>query len=143
MNNETYSTEIKDVEVYGIHKKLGIDIAFDIDIKCNAKVNYELQPEAREWGIKYIVVAVQKVTATIDWEIDCWEMEESEIVEFVKAGGKESKISDYNHTVSGTVEVDSTTQKWEFDTEVEFKPDGGLSIDNLTIEFNEDKIFIS
>jgi hypothetical protein len=92
---------------------------------------------------KHIVVAVEKVIATIDWEIDCWEMEETEIAEFVKAGGKESKISDYNHTVSGTIEVDSTTQKWEFDTEVEFKPDGGLSIDNLTIEFNDDKIFIS
>jgi hypothetical protein len=37
MNNENYSTEIKDAEVNGIHKKLGIDIAFDIDTKCNAK----------------------------------------------------------------------------------------------------------
>ena len=143
MNNENYSTEIKDAEVFGINKKLGIDIAFDIDTKCNAKVHYELQPEAREWGIKYIVCAVQKVIATVEWEIDCWEMEEVEIAEFVKAGGKESKISDYNHTVSGIIEVNSTTQKWEFDTEVEFKPDGGLSIDNLTIEFTEDKIYIA
>lgn len=132
-----FKAKVQDVDVYGINKYLGIPSEWDIEIKKpTAYVQYELITEAREWGIKGISILIKKIAFCIEWEVDCWEMEEKDIAMFVKVGGTEYG-HDYNHNVSGSFELEiNTTDDWKVENGVVFRTDGALSIDTLTIELS-------
>lgn len=116
-----FHAAIKDTDVYGINDFIGV--SKDIDIETGsptAYVDYLLQPEARDWGIKHISVIVKRVVASVEWETDV-------------------KI--------GIVEVDSSQElngkKWTIDCEVTFEDDGALSINNVEIDLSSMTVTVS
>lgn len=139
-----FKAKVEKAEIYGINEHLGISKDYYIETGYpTAYIEYELQPEAREWGIKGIYICIKKVSLCIEWEIDCWEMSAEEIAMFVNAGGKEYG-SGYNHTVSGTIEIETNcVDGWEIDNEIEFQSDGAFSIDNVSIELPVKTITLS
>jgi len=139
-----FKAKVEKAEINGINKFLGIPKDWDIETGYpTAYIEYELQPEARDWGIKGIYICIKKISVSIEWEVDCWEMSEEDIAMFVKAGGKEYG-SGYNHTVSGTIEIETNcVDGWEVDNETEFQPDGAVSIDNVSIDLSDRTITLS
>lgn len=140
-----FKAKVEKSEIYGINEFLGINKDFDIETGYPTAffIEYELQPEVREWGIKGIYICIKKVSVRIEWEVDCWEMSGEEIEMFVNAGGKEYG-SGYNHTVSGTIEIETNcVDGWEIDNEIEFRSDGAFSIDNVSIELHAKTITLS
>ena len=70
-------------------------------------------------------------------------MSEDEIAVFVKAGGKEYG-SGYNHTVSGTIEIETNClDGWTVDNDTEFQTDGAVSIENVSIDLSDRTITLS
>lgn len=132
-----FSAKVEDAEIYGINEYLGISKDLDIETgRPDAYIDYELQIEARDWGIKNISIVPNKFRCSIEWEIDCWEMSKADIEMFVKAGGKEYG-SCYNHTVSVTIEIETNClDGWDVRNETEFEPDGAVSIDNVCIDLS-------
>ena len=98
----SFRAKVHDVEIFGINEFFKVSKNYDIQTeKSIAYVEYELQPEVREWGIKEIYICIKKVSISIEWEIDCWEIPEKEIQMLIeKTGGKEYGRG-YNHTASG------------------------------------------
>lgn len=139
-----FNAKVEDAEINGINEHLGISKDYDIETgKPTAYIDYELQPEARNWGIKSISIVPTKIRCSIEWEVDCWEMSAEEIEMFVKAGGKEYG-SGFNHTVSGTIEIETNcVDGWEIDNEIEFQSDGAFSIDNVSVELHAKVITLS
>lgn len=139
-----FKAKVEKAEIHGINQFLGISKDYDIETGYpTAYIEYELQPEARDWGIKGIYICIKKISVCIEWEVDCWEMPEQDIEMFVKAGGKEYG-SGYNHTVSGTIEVETNcVDGWEVENETEFQPDGAVSIDNVSIDLSDRTITLS
>ena len=139
-----FNAKVEDAEINGINEYLGISKDYDIETgRPTAYIDYELQPEARDWGIKSISIVPNKIRCSIDWEIDCWEMSQEEIAMFVKAGGKEYG-SGYNHTVSGTIGIETNcVDEWTVDNETEFQSDGAVSIDNVIIDLSDRTITLS
>ncbi len=140
MENEfNFSTKIEPAEINGINKYLGIDSDIDIEYgRPTATVKYELEFEAREWGLKYIAVNVKKVTATIEWETDCEFLSDADKEALTKAGGIEMR----NETFAGTIEIEATIVNWEIENEAEFESDGGFKMDYITINVADKTITI-
>ena len=139
-----FRAKVEKAEIYGINEYLGISKEYDIETGYpTAYIDYELQPEARDWGIKGIYICIKKISVCIEWEVDCLEMSAEEIEMFVRAGGKEYG-SGYNHTVSGTIEIETNcVDGWEIDNEIEFQSDGAFSIDNVSVELPVKSITLS
>lgn len=130
-----YNAKVEDVEVYGINEYLKCGLDVDIDTgKPTAYVAYELQVEAREWGIKSISVFAKKVTISIDWETPTEYLTVEEKEALINAGGQENR----NDTISGTITIDTTVKindkDWNVESEVSFTDDGQLSIDTVSVE---------
>jgi len=139
-----FKAKVEKAEIYGINEYLGISKDYDIETGYpTAYIEYELQPEARGWGIKSISIVPTKIRCSIGWEVDCWEMSAEEIEMFVKAGGKEYG-SGYNHTVSGNIEIETNcVDGWTVGNDTEFHPDGAVSIDNVVIDLSDRTITLS
>lgn len=139
-----FKAKVEKAEIYGINEFLKIPKDYDIETGYpTAYIEYELQPEARDWGIKGIYICIKKVSVSIEWEIDCWEMSAEEIAMFVNAGGKEYG-SGYNHTVGGTIEIKTNcVDGWKIENETEFQSDGAVSINNVSIDLSDRTITLS
>lgn len=138
---DSYKTEIKDADVSGINEFLNVSNDFDINIdETIVNVDYELQVEARKWGIKYICVVPTLITCRIDWEVSTDELKEEEKQIFIVAGGKEYI---HNNTICGCIEFTTTDISWKVESEVEFGSDGGLSISNTSIDLVKKLITVS
>jgi hypothetical protein len=87
-----FTTKIKaDIDnlFYGIipeENRKNIDIYFN---EKNVTVKWRLEIEAREYGVKSIILIVQNVSGNIDWEIESNEMgqEELAMLQDKKIGG--------------------------------------------------------
>jgi len=134
-----YSTKVADTEIYGLNQYLNVSKDIDIDVsRPTSYIDYELQPEAREWGIKSIYVFIKKLTVSIAWEVSTEDLSDEEKESLIKAGGIE-----FRNTIEGTIEIDTTDNKWDITTEVEFEKDGALSISEVYIELSDKTITVS
>lgn len=125
-----------EADIFKIHEYLGVSKDFDIETGTpTAYVTYELQPEAREWGLKYISVVVRKVICSIEWEVNSLDLTDEEKQLLIKAGGTEFR----NETIGGVIEIDSTVSLpfnfWVVNCDAKFKDDGGFQIDDASIDF--------
>lgn len=140
----SFNTSVE-AEIYGINEYLGVPKDYDIETdNPTVYIDYELQPEARSWGIKSISIVPTKIRCIIEWDVDCLGMSESEIAMLLKSGGKEYKAN-YSHTVSGIIEIETSCldDDWKIDNSVEFRPDGAVSIDSVEIDLSERTITLS
>lgn len=97
------------LSVLGIEKALGIP---DIDMDTYGNkltVNWSVDIDAREWGIKSISTAVDSVTGQIRWEVSTEYLTENERHRLIGLGGKEYKSSE---TIDGEIEIDSS-KEWQ------------------------------
>lgn len=140
MNNETYTTLVE-TSVYDIYKSFGM---LEDILTCNAyqtKVYWELQPEARERGIKSISIIVYRVTTTIEWSVypgDCTPEE----YDILKQNGGDLLA---NGDIEGIIELDISNadrQGWGLSHELEFATDGAIMPYECEINFNDKTITI-
>lgn len=140
-----FNAIIEDVDVNGINEHFEISKNIDIDTgKPTAYVSFILEPEVRDWGIKSMNMSIRRITISIEWEVYNEDLTSEENLILITVGGKEYK---FNNTISGIIEVD-TTQKvkdkeWTITNEVEFEKDGGLSIENIEVDFSTMTITVS
>jgi len=136
---DNYKAEVQNASVYGLALYFGVDADIDSG-RPNVDVNYELQVEARNWGIKSICVVVTKITTTIHWYVDIEFLTEADKLKLISMGGTEYR----NDTIGGFIEIDTTTDdKWTIETQVEIESDGALSINDVEIDFETMVITVS
>ncbi len=135
MNDLQFSAKVDDADITGINELLGV--SRDIDIDCGnptVYIKYELEIEAREWGIKNICVSPREVTVSIEWEVSTYDLTDADKELLIKAGGTEYR----NKTIGGIVEIDSRLalngKAWTIDNETTFEDDGAFAIDNVCID---------
>lgn len=129
----------KEIDINNINKFFGFDdYMVDIDTDdVEATICYTLEPEAREWGIKYISIMVTKITATINWWCYVDDLTKEEIDKLIVAGGIEQR----DDTICGTIEIVSDKEikgkSWDIENNLEFSKDGGLIINDLQIDMED------
>jgi len=122
------------VDVYGINKFLNVSTDVDVYIENTiVTIEYELNFNLKEWGIKSVDVFIKNVISKIDWEVDCEELNDADKEALIKAGGKEY----INNTISGFIYIDSTTTNWKIENDVKFHTDGTFFIDSVYIELGD------
>ena len=127
-----FRAKVDDIDVKGFAKFLGAEKA-DVSVNSLVQVVYDLRPEARNWGIKNILINIRGIVATLDWEVDTEGLSESEISSLVKAGGKK-----YKEKIEGSFEIIS--KEWGIINELEFSKDGGFKIYNCEFDFGKKTI---
>lgn len=81
-------TDTKIVDIWGINQYLKINKDVDINIDdLLVVVDFSVEIEAREWGIKSIIPSVNRVGAEIDWAVSEDELTEDDVREIEAAGG--------------------------------------------------------
>lgn len=138
MNRENFKATIEDTDIWGINSYLGISKDFDIETgKPTVYVSFELEPEARDWGIKSIYVFVSNVKCSVEWETDSLDLNEEEKAQLIAAGGTEYR----NETIGGTIEIDTFEKlkgkEWEITNECKFESDGQFMFGNCEIDFDK------
>ena len=144
MNDLIFNANVSDSNIYGINKYLGASDDVDIDTgKPIFEVSFELDIDARNWGIKCIDVTVHKIVGIIEWEVYCDELSESDKGILIAAGGVEMR----NDTICGTIEIDSALKVddkfWEVKNEATFTESGTFGFEEISIELSTLSITLS
>lgn len=103
-----FKTETK-LSVWGLEKALGMSNV-DMDTYGNTlTIEWSVDIDAREWGIKSISTTVDSVTGQIRWDVSTEYLTESERQMLIGLGGKEYKSFE---TIDGEIEIDSS-KEWQ------------------------------
>ncbi len=142
---------VDDVDVYGINtfiKRDNPDALKDVDVEEETRqftVEYELQVEARKDRIKSIAINIKKITGEIIWSVNLDDLSDDKYVNInqktalIEVGG-----SEWTSTMEGKILIDTTTDdSWTIENNMEFHPDGELSVSNVTIDFGQKTIIVS
>ena len=140
-NDLSFSAKVesKDISVWNINKYFGLpDVEFDTYGGKYADVNFDVEIEARSWGIKDIYVIVMKVVATIPWSVYAEDVSEEEKVTLLAKGGTEYR----NGNIEGEIEIDSSKDDtWTIESELSI--DGGMvCVGNIEIDFENKTITV-
>lgn len=135
---------VKDCPVYGLAEHFGVkDDGVDVDTPHQTcEVEFDLQPEAREYGIKGIGIIIKLVKCSVNWEVSTDDLLPEEKAKLISLGGTE-----YRNTIEGVVEVDSEKElngrKWEVDNQLAWGEDGAMIIGEVQIDFSDFSIIVS
>ncbi len=130
-----FSTTITDVSIYGLRNYLKIPQLDVVDSSC-ACIEYELQFEAREYGLKNISIVIQKVAVNITWEVQDVDLTDSDKKSLVNALAVES-----HGTWSAEFEI--TDKNFEVLNEMVFESDGAISVQDVEVDFEKMTIRVS
>jgi hypothetical protein len=138
-----FKSVLTDCDIWGFVNALKAPTHVDIDFgKPSFTVEWDLQPDAREYGMKEISVFIKKVTGAIEWTAETEYLAEDEKQALIDAGGKQ-----YVYSIDGVVEVDSSAEllgrKWTVISKVKFGESGSCCPENCEIDFQEMTITIS
>lgn len=139
METEKFIAKVPVDDTNGIHEHLKVskDIDVWVDTAAKATVLFSIEPEARSWGIKSIQVLIINIMIDLVWEVDDEGLNAEEIQTLQNAGGTYFN----NGKIEGVVAINSGTtfagKDWEIKNEVEFKPDGALSLDEIDIDLEK------
>jgi len=144
MSELSFTANVAESNIYGINQYLGASNDLDIDTgKPIFGVSFELDIEARRWGIKCIDVTVRKIVGTIDWEVCCDELSEADKSILIAAGGVEMR----NDTICGTIEIDSTLKVndryWEVENNATFGESGTFGFEEISVDLSHLSITLS
>jgi len=114
----------------------------DIDTyKPTATIYWELQPEARERGIKGIGIVINRVTCDVEWNVDSEGYTDEEKLILLNYGSRDSQLN-----FEGNIELDSKTlfddKDWDISHELEFASDGAIMPEEVEIDFETMKITV-
>lgn len=140
--NDNYEAKIEnsDISIYGFENYLGIskEASGSVDATATMNVEYDLQPEARSWGIKSIYISIEAVRGTISWEVWADDISEEDKQKLFAKGGKQ-----YKNMIEGEIEFAPHIYKdWEIQHNLEFSSDGAFSINGAEIDFKSKTITI-
>ena len=144
MNDNKFKVNIKDVELIGISKYLKLDTDIDLIIEnTDAVINYSLNIERREWGIKNIECVIDELLIELNWSIDKELITENKLTELMKM---ENVIIDSYNNVIGTIFINSNKKFnnnfWDIEVETPFKKDGAFIINDVIINLENNMIII-
>ena len=139
-NDLSFSTKVesKDISVWNINKYFGLpDIDFDTS-GAYAQVDFDVEIEARIWGIKDISVIVMKVVVTIPWSVYAEDVSEEQKAILLAKGGTEYR----NGTIEGEMVIDNTLDNsWTIEDELSID-EGMVCVGNIEIDFEKKTITI-
>ena len=139
-NDLSFSTKVesKDISVWNISKYFGLpDIDFDTN-GAYADVNFDVEIEARSWGIKDISVIVIKAVVTIPWAVYAEDVTEEQKVTLLAKGGTENR----NGTIDGEIIIDNTQGgSWTIEDELSIEEDM-VCVGNIEIDFEDKTITV-
>ena len=144
MKENTFKVKIKEVELIGISKYLKLDTDIDLIIEnTDAVINYTLNIERREWGIKKIDCVIDELLFELNWSIDKELISEKQLKELKNM---ENVIIDSYNNVIGTIFINSNKKfnnnLWDIEVETPFKKDGGFIINDVIINLENNMIII-
>jgi hypothetical protein len=144
MKENTFKVKIKEVELIGISKYLKLDTDIDLIIEnTDAVINYSLNIERREWGIKKIDCVIDELLFELNWSIDKQLISEKQLKELMNM---ENVIIDSYNNVIGTIFINSNKKfnnnLWEIIVETSFKRDGAFIINDVIINLENNMIII-
>ena len=144
MNDNKFKVNIKDVELIGISQYLKLDTDIDLIIEnTDAVINYSLNIERREWGIKKINCIIDELLFELNWSIDKEFITENKLTELMNM---ENVIIDSYNNVIGTIFINSNKKfnnsLWDIEVETSFKKDGGFIINDVIINLENNMIII-
>jgi len=122
----------------GINEFLGVSKDVDISEHADLVIDWQLRPYIRSYGIECILPEVLRVSGIIEWETEVEYLSETEINILREAGGTEY----INGTMGGIITIDSALQHWQIGNELEFEINGGISIDEIEIDFEDKTILV-
>lgn len=136
--NYQFTTEV-DCREYHIGKYLGLKARLDT-YNSKATIEWEAEPELREYGIKSFYRTVKSINAKIEWNIFKEDLEEGDREKLEEWITKET-----DEYLDGVIEIqiDAFDGKFFVKEEFEFSPSGVLSPDDCEIEFDTKIITIS
>lgn len=145
MNDNQYTDKIKEADINGVREFLNLPDGYDIEATTDGvNIDFTLELNAKNWGLKSIDVTVKNVRATISWSIDSEDMDEEEKAWFIKAGGTEMR----NDMIEGEIEINTELKQpngmdWELLNEATFAEDGAFIFTSVEIYFQTKTITIS
>jgi len=135
-----FTTKV-DVHCYGIAEHFNMpDLDFDTK-SAPFTIEWEIQWEARERGLKGACILINRVFGSVEWEVDLYDFEQDEIDQLKEKTGGVIYGSEYNHYISGSIEFDNPTG-WEIIREFEFDKDGACMPSQVDIDFKTKKITV-
>jgi len=148
----SFNTVVKDCNSWYLNRAFGVSDA-DIDTgKQTCHIDWELQPDAREYGVKSISIVVNKIVSSIEWEVDIEGLSD-DIKEILYKKGGTLKAANNKWTervegkIEGVIELDSTQQwngkDWKVKVEFDFSSDGGCMPSDVEINFYTNTITVS
>jgi len=127
-----FSTNINDVKVYGLSKILGVQIDIDVE-SALCRIDWEVEIEAREWGVKSISVYVTKVICSIDWEVYKDSLTDDEKRKLIVAG------REYKDTINATIDICSDEKRegkeWTIETNFGSDKNEAICPNEIEIDF--------
>lgn len=133
LNDFKTKIDKNDIYINYLNKYLNVpNEIVDIDYSdANVSINYTIDIESKDWGVKGIYVNIDKVVIDIDWEACIEDLKNFEKDMLIKVGGYECS-KDY---FCGNILIDLEKEKeWKVECEAEFTS-GGFSIDYADIDF--------
>lgn len=131
-------------EYFQVEKKNEFDFDFE---KATAYVDFELVPDAKNYGIRGIDISVKKITCSLNWYVEITEETTPEEKAFLETIGTLYESQWHGTKVEGVIEIDTTKKfngkDWHITTSVEFTPSGGCTIESVEINLHEASIEIS
>ncbi len=110
----SFSSVVKDIDVDYINEYLGVSKEADIYIDTKyTSIYWDLDIDARSWGIKDIGVTVKKIICSLDWTSDKEFLTEEEKMRLINGGAKE-----YEKSIDGEIrfEINYVDSDWKIDT---------------------------
>ena len=123
-----FKLQITDCSVYYINKYININ-SVDIDYSCyDVDVDYCIEINARNYGIKSIDINIKRVTANIAWSVYNDELTDNQKDILFNAGGKLDK-----DMILGTINIDSN-QLWTIDNEMTISKNGCIVVESVEFD---------
>ncbi len=131
-----FTTTVTDVSIYGLREYLKLPQGIDVTDSSYANISFELQFEAREYGLKSISIVIKFVAIDIQWEVQ----DDDLTIE-----DKKSLIGLLAVERSGTFvgNLIITDKDLEVVNEMEFQSDGAISVQDVEVDFEKMTIRIS
>ena len=131
-----FKTNLKTRSIYGINEHLGVPDV-DIEATATAYIDWVVEIEARDWGVKSISVFATKVVSSVEWEVESEFLTDEEKNTFIAAGGIE-----FSDTIAGLIEIDSA-KDWVIDSAFDMQEGGLCTPDDIEFDLETNVITIS
>lgn len=137
-----FTAENVETSLYYLNEYLGISKDIDIDFTAKSTVEYSIDINAREWGIKWIAISIDKVVVNVQCEIATEFLTEEEKKEIFKIVPDATEYK-FKSTIDFDLKLDDLSADWEIKNEIGFAEDGALQIDDIEIDLVKKSVVVS